>query len=58
MYVNECYKLFKKTNWRFFIVSVGLPILAIAGVAKAGGLHVLASRVHPGFAFDSKYLCI
>jgi LIVCS family branched-chain amino acid:cation transporter len=34
----------------FLISAVGLPILAIAVVAKAGGLHVLASRVHPGFA--------
>lgn len=35
----------------FLISAVGLPILAIAVVAKAGGLHVLASRVHPKFAF-------
>ena len=34
----------------FLISAVGLPILAIAVVAKAGGLHVLANRVHPGFA--------
>ncbi|NLJ75530.1 MAG: branched-chain amino acid transport system II carrier protein [Firmicutes bacterium] len=34
----------------FLISAVGLPILAIAVVAKAGGLHVLASRVHPKFA--------
>ena len=35
----------------FYISAVGLPILAIAVVAKAGGLHILASRVHPRFAF-------
>ena len=34
----------------FLISAVGLPILAIAVVAKAGGLHVLAGRVHPRFA--------
>lgn len=34
----------------FLISAVGLPILAIAVVAKAGGLHILAKRVHPGFA--------
>ncbi len=34
----------------FFISAVGLPILAIAAVAKVGGLHTLASRVHPRFA--------
>ncbi len=39
-------------NGRFFLISaVGLPILAIAVVAKSGGLHILASRVHPKFAF-------
>lgn len=35
----------------FLISAVGLPILAIAVVAKAGGLHILASHVHPKFAF-------
>ncbi len=35
----------------FLISAVGLPILAIAVVAKTGGLHILASRVHPRFAF-------
>ena len=34
----------------FMISAVGLPILAIAAVAKVGGLHILASRVHPRFA--------
>lgn len=34
----------------FLISAVGLPILAIVVVAKAGGLHILASRVHPKFA--------
>jgi branched-chain amino acid:cation transporter, LIVCS family len=35
----------------FLISAVGLPVLAIAVVAKAGGLHILASRVHRKFAF-------
>lgn len=35
----------------FLISAVGLPVLAITVVAKAGGLHILASRVHPRFAF-------
>ncbi|MGY0373178.1 branched-chain amino acid transport system II carrier protein [Clostridium sp. JNZ J1-5] len=35
----------------FLISAVGLPILAVAVVAKAGGLNILASRVHPRFAF-------
>jgi len=35
----------------FLFSAVGFPILAIAVVAKAGGLHILASRVHPRFAF-------
>ncbi|MBC8591181.1 branched-chain amino acid transport system II carrier protein [Wansuia hejianensis] len=34
----------------FLISAVGLPILAIAVVAKTGGLHILASYVHPKFA--------
>ena len=34
----------------FIISAVGLPILGIAVVAKTGGLHILASRVHPKFA--------
>jgi LIVCS family branched-chain amino acid:cation transporter len=34
----------------FLVSAVGLPILAIAVVAKVGGLHLLASRVHPRFA--------
>ncbi|MCR1899646.1 branched-chain amino acid transport system II carrier protein [Irregularibacter muris] len=34
----------------FLVSAVGLPILAIAVVAKANGLHVLAGRVHPKFA--------
>lgn len=34
----------------FLISAVGLPILAIAVVAKAGGLHILAGQVHPKFA--------
>jgi LIVCS family branched-chain amino acid:cation transporter len=35
----------------FLISAVGLPILAVAVVAKAGGLDILTSRVHPRFAF-------
>ncbi|KYH28361.1 branched-chain amino acid transport system II carrier protein [Clostridium colicanis] len=35
----------------FLISAVGLPVLAIVVVAKAGGLHILASRVHGKFAF-------
>ncbi|WP_097677646.1 branched-chain amino acid transport system II carrier protein [Schnuerera ultunensis] len=31
--------------------AVGLPILAIVAVFKAGGFHILASRVHPKFTF-------
>lgn len=34
----------------FLISAVGIPILAIAVVAKSGGLHILASRVHSKFA--------
>lgn len=34
----------------FLISAVGLPILAIAVVAKVGGLYNLASRVHQKFA--------
>ena len=34
----------------FLVSAVGLPILAIAVVAKVGGLHLLARRVHPRFA--------
>lgn len=34
----------------FLISAVGLPILAIAVVAKVGGLHILAGRVHKRFA--------
>ncbi|RBP46938.1 branched-chain amino acid transport system II carrier protein [Garciella nitratireducens] len=40
-----------KSLMGFLLSAVGLPVLAIAVVAKAGGLHVLASRVHPRFAF-------
>ena len=34
----------------FLVSAVGLPILAIAVIAKVGGLHVLANRVHTKFA--------
>ncbi len=46
----------------FLITGVGLPLLAIVAVAKAGGdLQLLASRVHPifGIIFTSiVYLAI
>lgn len=35
----------------FLISAVGLPILAVAVVAKSGGLHILAGKVHVKFAF-------
>ncbi|WP_168714477.1 branched-chain amino acid transport system II carrier protein [Metabacillus litoralis] len=35
----------------FILTAVGLPILGVMAVAKAGSLHTLAMRVHPGFAF-------
>ncbi|WP_027623037.1 branched-chain amino acid transport system II carrier protein [Clostridium lundense] len=34
----------------FVFSAVGLPILAVVTISKAGGLHALASRVHPTFA--------
>lgn len=34
----------------FLISAVGLPVLALVVVAKAGGLYPLAKRVHPKFA--------
>ncbi|MBA4536153.1 branched-chain amino acid transport system II carrier protein [Bacillus aquiflavi] len=34
----------------FILSAVGLPILGVVAVAKANGLHSLASRVHPLFA--------
>lgn len=34
----------------FLVSAVGLPILAIVTISKTGGLHTLASRVHPKFA--------
>ena len=34
----------------FFITAVGFPILGVVAVAKSGGLHALAKRVHPVFA--------
>lgn len=34
----------------FLVSAVGLPVLAIGAVAKAGGLHILAKRVHKNFA--------
>ncbi|KIL74801.1 Branched-chain amino acid transport system carrier protein [Bacillus badius] len=33
----------------FILSAVGLPILGVVAVAKANGLHSLASRVHPFF---------
>lgn len=35
----------------FVVSAVGLPILGVVAVAKAGGLKALAGRVHPLFAF-------
>ncbi|PMC36580.1 branched-chain amino acid transport system II carrier protein [Bacillus sp. UMB0899] len=35
----------------FIITAVGLPILGVLAVAKAGSFHTLANRVHPFFAF-------
>lgn len=35
----------------FIITAVGLPILGVLAVAKAGSFHKLANRVHPFFAF-------
>ncbi|MEG0685222.1 MAG: branched-chain amino acid transport system II carrier protein [Coprobacillus sp.] len=35
----------------FIVSAVGLPVLGVIAVAKAGGLKALASRVHPRFAF-------
>lgn len=35
----------------FIVSAVGLPILGVIAVAKAGGLKSLAGRVHPLFAF-------
>jgi LIVCS family branched-chain amino acid:cation transporter len=34
----------------FIITAVGLPILGVITVAKAGSFHQLATRVHPLFA--------
>lgn len=34
----------------FAITAVGFPILGVVAVAKSGGLHPLAGRVHPRFA--------
>lgn len=34
----------------FLLSAVGLPVLALVVVAKAGGLYPLAKRVHPKFA--------
>lgn len=34
----------------FIVSSVGLPVLGITAVVKAGGLQELSSRVHPRFA--------
>ncbi|MBU7594523.1 branched-chain amino acid transport system II carrier protein [Metabacillus halosaccharovorans] len=35
----------------FITTAVGLPILGVLAVAKAGSFHTLANRVHPIFAF-------
>ena len=33
----------------FFITAVGFPVMGVIAIAKSGGLHTLASRVHPIF---------
>jgi LIVCS family branched-chain amino acid:cation transporter len=45
----------------FVLSAVGLPILGVVSVARAGSFHALANRVHPVFAFFFPlviYLCI
>ncbi|WHX28390.1 branched-chain amino acid transport system II carrier protein [Brevibacillus agri] len=40
----------------FVLSAVGLPILGVVAVAKAGSFHSLASRVHPFFALIFPFL--
>ncbi|MGN7470572.1 branched-chain amino acid transport system II carrier protein [Brevibacillus sp. SAFN-007a] len=40
----------------FVLSAVGLPILGVVAVAKAGSFHSLASRVHPVFALIFPFL--
>lgn len=45
----------------FSVSAIGIPVLGVAAVTKAGGLEKLAGRVHPKFAFCYivvLYLCI
>lgn len=40
----------------FIITAVGLPILGVIAVGKAGSLNTLATRVHPSFALIFPFL--
>lgn len=40
----------------FIVTAVGLPILGVIAVGKAGSLHVLSTRVHPWFALLFPFL--
>ena len=40
----------------FIITAVGLPILGVMAVGKAGSLHTLSTRVHPWFALIFPFL--
>ncbi len=40
----------------FIITAVGLPILGVIAVGKAGSLHTLSTRVHPWFALIFPFL--
>ncbi|HWL12804.1 MAG TPA: branched-chain amino acid transport system II carrier protein [Ureibacillus sp.] len=40
----------------FIITAVGLPILGVIAVGKAGSLDTLSTRVHPWFAFAFPFL--
>ncbi|TWI59001.1 branched-chain amino acid transport system II carrier protein [Halalkalibacter nanhaiisediminis] len=40
----------------FIITAVGLPILGVITVARAGSFHTLATRVHPWFALIFPFL--
>ncbi|HWK24267.1 MAG TPA: branched-chain amino acid transport system II carrier protein [Ureibacillus sp.] len=40
----------------FIITAVGLPILGVIAVGKAGSLHTLSTRVHPWFALVFPFL--
>ncbi|WP_318616370.1 branched-chain amino acid transport system II carrier protein [Sporosarcina sp. YIM B06819] len=40
----------------FIVTAVGLPILGVIAVGKAGSLHTLSTRVHPWFALLFPFL--